>query len=222
VQRLRSLPDVRTQKVAVLGVSRGGEAALLAGAAFPSDIQAVVSFVGSGFAWAAPGSSTVSTWTLDGGDVPFLPWPTGGNTTFTRDSGITASASEPFFRRGLESAADAGLLPVVATRVERIAGPVLIVAAGDDQLWPSCPLSAPAYARLVDAGHATTWGDDYRCFPGAGHSINVSRIGFPLADLIDRGTGMPRTAYGGTAELDDSTNRLMGPLVSDFLARALQ
>jgi alpha-beta hydrolase superfamily lysophospholipase len=222
VQRVRTLPDVRTQKIAVLGVSRGGEAALLAGASFPTDIQAVVSYVGSSFAWAAPGSSTAPTWTLDGGDVPFLPWPTGGNTTFTRDSGITASSGEPFFRRGYESAADAGFLPLVITRVERIAGPVLILGSGDDQVWPSCLLSAPAFARLADAGHVTTWGDEYRCFPGAGHSINLSRIGFPLADLIDRGTSNPRSAYGGTAEVDDATNRLMGPLVTDFLTRALQ
>jgi hypothetical protein len=99
---------------------------------------------------------------------------------------------------------------------------VLLVAAADDQLWPSCPLSAPAFAHLVDADHATTWSDEYRCLPGAGHSINPSRIGFPLADLIDRGTGLPRTAYGGTAELDDAANRVVGPLVSEFLTRALQ
>ena len=222
VQRLRSFPDVRQNKVAVLGVSRSGEAALLAGASFPTDIQAVVSLVGSGFAWAAPGSSTVSTWTLDGGDVPFIPWPTGSGGSITRDGGITVNFSAPFFRDGVFAAADAGLLSRAEIRVERINGPVLLVAAGDDGIWPSCLLSDTAWNRLVDAGHVGSRADDYRCFAGAGHSINPSRVGFPLVDLIDRGTGTNRTGYGGSAENDDAANRVLWELIRDFLRLGLQ
>lgn len=222
VQRLRALPDVKPNKIAVLGVSRGGEGALLAGAAFPADVQAVVSLVGSGFAWAAPGSSTVSTWTLDGGDVPFIPWPTGSNTTITRDGGITVTFSAPFFQRGVFNAADAGLLARAETRVESINGPVLLIAAGDDGIWPSCLLTDTAWNRLLDAGHVAARGDVYRCFADAGHSINPSRVGFPLVDLIDRGTGTNRTGYGGSAESDDAANRVLWVLIRDFLTVALQ
>lgn len=222
VQRLRALPDVKPNKIAVLGVSRGGEGALLAGASFPTDVQAVVSLVGSGYAWAAPGSSTVSTWTLDGGDVPFIPWPAGSNTTITRDGGINVTFSAPFFQAGVVSAADAGLLSRAETRVESINGPVLLLAAGDDGIWPSCLLTDSAWNRLVDAGHVAARGDVYRCFAGAGHSINPSRVGFPLVDLIDRGTGTSRTGYGGSAEADDAANRELWVLIRDFLTFALQ
>ncbi len=222
VQRLRSFPEVRPGKVAVLGVSRGGEGALLAAASFPNDIQAVVSLLGSGYAWAAPGSSTVSTWTLDGGDVPFVPWPTGSNQVITRDGGLSVSFSAPFFRDGVFSAADAGLLSRATIASERINGPVLLVGAADDGVWPSCLLTEVAWSRLLDAGHVTARGDGYRCFPGAGHSINPSRVGFPLVDLIDRGTGTTRTGYGGSAEADDAANRVLWELVRDFLSVALQ
>lgn len=182
----------------------------------------VVSLVGGGFAWAAPGSSTVSTWTLDGGDVPFLPWPTGSNTTLTRDGGISVTYSAPFFERGVFSAADAGLLSRAEIRVEAINGPILLAAAGDDGIWPSCLLTDTAWGRLRDAGHVAARGDVYRCFADAGHSINPSRVGFPLVDLIDRGTGTSRTGYGGSTESDDAANRELWVLIRDFLTVALQ
>ena len=49
-------------------------------------------------------------------------------------------------------------------------------------------------------------GDDFVCFNGAGHSMNPSCAGFPLADLIDRGTGSPKTGYGGSATGGDVAN----------------
>ncbi len=222
VQRARQLPDVRTSKIAVLGVSRGGEAALLAGASFPNDVQAVVAVVPSGFAWAAPGSSTTSTWTLDGGDVPFLAWPTAGNTVVQRDAGSSVSFGAPPFLAAYRQALDAGLAERAAIPVESIAGPVLMVAASDDGIWPSCPLSSPAFDRLTDAGHVLARGDQFICFSGAGHSINPSRAGFPLADLIDRGTTSPRTGYGGSAVADDRANQQLWPLTRDFLQNALR
>ncbi|MBL8919633.1 MAG: acyl-CoA thioesterase/BAAT N-terminal domain-containing protein [Myxococcaceae bacterium] len=222
VARLRQLPDVQQQKVALLGVSRGGEAALLAGSSFPADVQAVVALVPSGFAWAAPGSSTTSTWTLDGGDVPFLAWPTGSSSVITRDAGYQVTFSAPFFLGGYEAARDAGLAGRAQIAVENVNGPVLMLAAGDDGVWPSCALTSPAWERLVDAGHALARGDQFVCFPGAGHSINPSRAGFPLADLIDRGTASTRSGYGGSASTDNDVNHALWPLIRGFLADALR
>jgi dienelactone hydrolase len=221
VQRMRAMPGVAPGRIGVLGVSRGGEAALLVGASFPSEVQAVVALVPSGAAWASPGSSTQSTWTLDGGDVPFLPWPTGSGGTLTRDSGVTVSLSAPFFQGGLDSAIDAGLLTRALIPVERINGPVLLLASGDDGIWPSCPLAALAWSRLLDAGHPARFADSSTCFPGTGHSINPTRAGFPLADLIDRGSGNSRTGYGGAAPADDDANRQLWPRIAKFLHDAL-
>ncbi|MCC6337194.1 MAG: acyl-CoA thioesterase/BAAT N-terminal domain-containing protein, partial [Myxococcales bacterium] len=221
VQRLRAMPDVSAGRVGILGVSRGGEGALLAAAAFPSDVDAVVALVPGGYAWAAPGSSTVSTWTLDGGDVPFVPWPSGSNTVVTRDAGYPVSLSEPFFRAGLAQAADAGLLARAEIPVEAIDGPVLLLAAGDDGIWPSCPQSDVAWARLVDAGHVPLHGDAYACFPGAGHSLNPARAGFPLWDLIDRTTTTPRTGYGGSAQADNAADFAIAARIAAFFHAAL-
>ncbi len=222
LQRVRALPGVKTDKVGIVGLSRGGEAALLVGAAFPTEVQAVVSIVGSGYGLAAPSSSTASTWTLDGGDVPFIAWPTGDGVTVARDAGYVVSFSAPFFDQGVSDAEDAGLLEQAQTPVERIRGPVLLWSSGDDGIWPSCRLSTAAWHRLVDAGHAAQWGDEATCFLTTGHSINPSRPGQPLVDTIDRGTGPSRTGYGGSAKADNDADRIVHDETVRFLHQALE
>jgi dienelactone hydrolase len=221
-RRARLLPGVKSGKVALLGVSRGGEASLLAGASFPDEVQAVVALMPSGYAWAAPGSATTSTWTLDGGDVPFIAWPTGADTVVVRDAGYSVEFSAPFFTQGLEVAAASGVLDQAAISVERTAGPVLLWASGDDGIWPSCRLAEAAWDRLVDAGHATAFGDQFVCVPGAGHGVNPGRVGLPVFDLIDVGLGSPRTGFGGSASVDSAADREVLNAIVDFLQRALR
>ncbi len=221
-QRVRQLAGVKPDKVAVLGTSRGGEASLLAGASFPLEVQAVVALVPSGYAWAAPGSATTSTWTLDAGQVPFVPWPTGVDTTIPRDAGYSVVLSEPFFNQGLDDAAAAGLLNQAEIAVERTAGPVMLWAAGDDGIWPSCRMAQAAWSRLVDAGHAAAFGDRLSCSPGTGHSLNPAGVGLPLVDLIDVGAGSSRIGYGGSAEADSAADRALLNATLEFLREALR
>ena len=68
-------PDVDPTRIALFGVSKGGELALLAASTYPQ-FKAVVADVPSPFAWAGipQGPGPVgSSWTLGGKPVPFVP-----------------------------------------------------------------------------------------------------------------------------------------------------
>ena len=95
---------------ALLGVSRGSEAALLTAAEFPDLVAGVVAYSPSAFANVALDGRTPS-WTLRGRPVPTLPG---------EKFGRPAAAGAPG-----------------AIRVERIRGPIVTVSGGDDALWPS-------------------------------------------------------------------------------------
>lgn len=62
--------------------------------------------------------------------------------------------------------------------IDRIRGPVLLLAAGDDRLWPSTRYSKEA---MSVRGHGRHPLDRYLCFEGAGHTFFAP-------------PGLPRTA----------------------------
>lgn len=70
-------PQVDTNKLAVVGVSKGGELALLLGSTFP-EIRSVVAYVPSGVVWQSftIGASDAprSSWSYQGKPLPFVPF----------------------------------------------------------------------------------------------------------------------------------------------------
>jgi len=194
-------PGVDSTRLALLGTSRGGELALLAGSLF-SDVHAVVGIVpsavvGAGLAFGA-GPVPESPWTYHGRPVPFMrfaDW-----MDFTRSG------------RGWDRIAPA-VIPV-----ERIHGPVLLVSADDDQLGFSSPLSRIGFDRLRRARRP--FRDVWLHYPDAGHLIDVPYL--PTANLAQLDTPYGVLHFGGTpagyAHADaDSWPRIVG-----FLAAALR
>ena len=111
LRRLRARPDVDPRRVAVIGVSRGGEGALLIGVTYPRLVHGVVALVPSDVVQPSPDRHSAA-WTLHG-----------------RPLAHVAAAD---FRNP-----DPSDEPEAVIRAERIAGPILTVSGGDDALWPS-------------------------------------------------------------------------------------
>jgi dienelactone hydrolase len=110
-------------RVAMLGMSRGSEAALLTGAHFPTLVGRVVAVVPSNIVCAGfPDGGPA--WTLGGAAVPYSR--TAGPDTDDPDAVIP---------------------------VERITGPVLAIGAGYDQIWPSLPMAKAIGERMEARGH---------------------------------------------------------------------
>ncbi len=200
LQVLRAQPNIRTDRIAILGSSRGGEAALLVASAFPSEVQATIATVPSGYVWPAWGYWTSSSWRQNDAGLTFLPWGTGSQAQYTNDAGFTVVIQEPLFTTSLMQAT-APQLAAAEIPIERAGGPVLMFTSTADAIWPSCRLGQVAWNRLTDAGHQATWPlDSYDCFAGSGHAVNPSRVGVPIAPLLERNVGgNTLIASGGSA-----------------------
>lgn len=169
-------------RVVVLGTSFGSEAALLVGAHSPQ-VSAVAAFAPSDVVWAGIRSdgSVTSHWTLGDSALPYV--------GFVED--WSPDTDPPAFvelyeesRRRSPEAVSAAAIPV-----ERIAQ-LLLVAGGDDQVWPSLAMAEAIRRRRDTHGLATTLVSD----PEAGH-----RTVLPGESPAAGGVRMRR---GGTDEAD--------------------
>ena len=190
-------PEVRGDRVGVLGGSRGGEAALLVGATFPR-VGAVVSTVGSGLVTAGIPRlphlldilrSDLPSWTWRGRPLPFLRYALDPDLLDAVASGAPVELARAF-RPELASRHD---VAAAAIEAERVRGPVLLLSADDDRSWPSAHLSEIAAQRLMRGPHPFPF--QHIRYPAAGHAIAPPPYG--PTDLFAPGPGV-RFAMGGT------------------------
>ncbi|MFT4081078.1 MAG: acyl-CoA thioester hydrolase/BAAT C-terminal domain-containing protein [Nocardioides sp.] len=169
-------------RVLVFGTSFGAEAALLTGC-HSGAVDAVVAFAPSDVVWAGVRSDGTQTshWTLGGVPLPYVPF----DEDWESDNDIPAFVDlyEASRKRYPEHVAEA------AIAVEDITD-LLLVAGGDDQVWPADAMSAAIKARRTEHGLTTTIVSD----PDAGH-----RAILPGEPAVSGGIRMRR---GGTENAD--------------------
>lgn len=215
-------PEVAGDKVAVVGASKGGELALLAGATFPDRVGAVAAYVPSGVVWQgitrdrrAMRAGPRSSWTYEGAPLPFVPfarltpWELLQYTVrYLRRRPIRVHA---FYARGLD---DRDAVAAATIPVERIDGPVVVVSGDDDGVWPSTLLATLVVERLRAHGHPHRV--EHRRYRHAGHMITV-----PGAELDADNPDVARFGLGGTPAADAEASRDAWPIVVDVLREAL-
>jgi dienelactone hydrolase len=133
-------PGADRGRIAVLGVSRGSEAAQLLGVYYPGLVHAVIASVPSDAAICSNPGCAGPAWTLHRQALPY-----------TREFDNPYLADDP-----------AAVIPD-----QRINGPVFLDCAEADQTWTSCPY-ARAILNLLDAHH-DRWVHVLYAYPGAGH-----------------------------------------------------
>jgi dienelactone hydrolase len=171
VERLRARPDVDPRRVAVIGASRGGEAALLIGATYPRLVHGVVGLVPSDVVMPSPdGHSTA--WTLHGRPVAHVP---------------AGEFANP----------DPSDAPDAFIQAERIDGPILTVSGGDDALWPSSGFTTVLHRRLDERRFAHTHEDLQ--FADAGHLVGSAIPYLPAAVVAQYGGSARADAAGRAA-----------------------
>ena len=218
---LRGRPEVAGARVGVLGMSRGGELALLLGATYP-EVAAVAALVPSGVSLGGlgkdPAMMSRAAWTYAGEALPFLPPPMDAEAMQAVQRAFRERvpyAGTPGFERLLARAPE--LVERAAIPVERTRGAILLVSAQDDQIWPSTALAEVAMQRLRQARFVYPF--EHLSYPGAGHwgclppNLPTTR-NWSLHPLVP----LP-LAYGGNAR-DTATAAAAGWLrVVDFLRR---
>lgn len=132
-------PRVDGRCVAVIGGSRGAEAALLLASHFP-DIDAVVAMVPGSAVFASLTDAMVTPgFSLHDQPLPFVPVP--WSATGDLLTGNLRGAFETMMR-------DTGAMERAAIAVENINGPVLFVSATEDEAWPSREMADAMMQRL--------------------------------------------------------------------------
>lgn len=190
LDHLRALPFVDPDRLAVVGGSKGGEAALVIGATYPS-VRAAVSNVGSGvmtqgIAQSVVGgsfleimSTPVPNWTLRGEPLPYVP------TVVTAELEKRLAEGKPVrLRLAFEPGLSLDVLADATIPVERINGPVLLLSTEDDG-GPG-----PAYHQIA-ADRLAAHGRPYEhvVYPGAGHLIAAPPYA-PTTMTVTPGPGM--------------------------------
>lgn len=159
---LNRQPLVVTETLAVAGVSRGAELALLLAAHNPA-FKRVVAWAPSHVVWGPVGAfkdASISAWTRGGRPLAFV--------THARepDYSVRPYRGTPDFLADLRQTA---LVEAAAIPVEKIQGAVLLLSGEDDQVWPSTLMARLALKRLAAANHPYRF--EHVSFPDAGHLI---------------------------------------------------
>ena len=216
---LQQRSDVDPSRIGILGVSKGGEFAMLAASTYPQ-FKAVVSVVGSPVAFMGLGQNGVPegcSWSAHGAALPCIsPDPTAG-----QDVGIAASQGKPLDLRPLYDASlDAN--PKAAAEsffpIEKIQGPVLCLAGADDQLWDSPKYCEMAMARLHASHHP--YRDVSQTYPDAGHLFITATHG-PASAITQLSLGPVTMLFGGTKDGNLKAAARAWPEIWSFLAANL-
>lgn len=132
-------PAINSQKIAIVGGSRGADLALLIGSYF-KDIKCVIGLAPSHVAF--PGHTShfsTSAWAFNGKELPFVP--------------VNEASVPALIKHDLRLAFEIMLKDSVAEQkalinVEKINGPILLISATEDEICPSGPMSEKMMARL--------------------------------------------------------------------------
>jgi uncharacterized protein len=192
------------EKVVLLGVSKGAEAALLL-ATLDSRIDAVIAISPSAYVWAnlGPGldgrtTPRRSSWTWQGTPVPFVPY----DETWKEPSPPPV-AYRSHYEQSLKTFPDKASEAAIA--IERSKAQVLLIAGAADLLWPSDEFAKTLFQRRENKGLPTSMVID----ASAGHR--------PIFPGEDAPPDSPDRLYGGTLEADKALGARAWPEVLRIL-----
>ena len=143
ITQAQSNPAVSDQCVVILGGSKGAELALALASHYP-DIDAVVALAPADTVFPAhTDAMNTSSWALEGEPLPFVPIPWAATWDLIRGDLLAVMERALSDKDGVAAAAIA---------VERIQGPVLLISAMGDEMWPATQMADRMIARLEQNG----------------------------------------------------------------------
>ena len=161
---LRAKPEVGNKKFVVWGGSKGGELALLLASRY-REIEGVIAAVPSAVVFQGIGGKPTVKWSFEGAPIPFVPyapydWSTIVNSQYRGAYEESLKQSEEVMK--------------AAIKVENINGPVLLLTAKADSMWPSSEMGDMIETRLS----ATNFPHKFLhvAYEDAGHTLNDSYI----------------------------------------------
>lgn len=192
------LRDRGADRVSLLGVSKGAEAAL-ALSTVSDCADAVIALAPTSVVWANVGPGLDgrdrpyrSCWTWQGQPLPFVPY----DDAWTQREPEGAPVSVlGWYERSLATYAER--LPAAAIPVEKTTADMVLVAGGGDRMWPSMRFARELAERRATHGMATS----LISHPEAGHrTLFPDEVAPPASTTFDHGgTPAADAALGATA-----------------------
>jgi len=196
------------RRIGMIGVSKGAEASLVT-AVRDARVDVVVALSPTAYVWcwSAVGKTPPrSSWTWRGTPLPFVPtddaWPSEHRHL------EPPVAIRDWYERSAHLYPEhyaAAAIPVEQTRAE-----IILVAGGDDQMWPSLPFAHKLVERRQTPGGVGTRAPIHLVtLPDAGHRPR----------LPGESPAPPETtfAYGGTPEADARLGAEAWPVILEVL-----
>jgi pimeloyl-ACP methyl ester carboxylesterase len=132
-------------EVAILGGSKGAEAALLLGSIYPQ-VKAVIAFSPSSVVWQgipasrfAIGKEVKSSWTFKGERIPYLAYP------YMNKLDLVFMQLRKMHEEGLQNKM---WIREASIAVEHIKGAIMLISGKRDRLWPAEPMGDRIIKRL--------------------------------------------------------------------------
>jgi dienelactone hydrolase len=183
-------PEIASDRIAVMGVSRGAELALQLGSMFPR-IRAVVAYAPANVRYPACCGFT---------PAPFA-WTWNGN-------GLA-------FRPVRPRAALTGMAMRAEIEVERIQGPVLLISGDSDRVWDSKSMADSIVARLKR--HNFTYSVEHLNYAHAGHAAGRPEIVPAWQGAVRNPSSGNDVEMGGTPKGNAESSLDAIPKVIEFL-----
>lgn len=181
IHRLKVDHRVTLDNLAVIGVSRGGELALLLGATYP-EIKRVVAIAPSAVVWESfrlRPDKPRSSWSYQGQPLPFVP--------FRIEPGMNQALDMTKLRQWREAAlSDEAVVEKATIPVEKIAGSILLISGTNDSIWPATEMCDRVLERLKLHHHP--YQSTHLRLEGAGHGIGIPYLPVSTFAQVDRAT----------------------------------
>ncbi len=147
IDYIKESPFADSTKIALLGISKGAELALLI-ASKNNAVKSVVAHLPSHVVWYGLGKwrgLNKSSWTYQGTPLTYVP-------SAKPKSGWFTKRIAEFYEAGLEK--HSGKIPSATIKVENISGPILLSSGGKDDIWPSYFMAKEIEMRLESMNFA--------------------------------------------------------------------
>ncbi|TMP39581.1 acyl-CoA thioester hydrolase/BAAT C-terminal domain-containing protein [Pseudoalteromonas rubra] len=166
ISKLAEHPGINKHCIAVYGFSKGAELALLLASHF-EHINHAVAVMPSHVSWNAVKTlSSEPGWQLNGSPLPYVNAPL---LSWHMQKGVVTGNYTPAFSAALDRA-DTTTLNAARIPVEKTNGPVLLVSATQDEVWPSHYMAQEIMASLEKAEFSYPY--QHLELPGGHYSFN--------------------------------------------------